>query len=82
MRSKHGSETSADVGLAARAAWQAGDSPLQMGPKLEASGKSSGNPFAFLGRFVLGTLAGGYYCVLPIYMWLKNLVWPRGLPGF
>jgi len=82
LLSKHGPETSADVGRAARAARQAGDSPLQMGPKLEASGKSSGNPFAFLGRFVLGTLAGGYYFVLPIYMWLKNLVWPRGLPGF
>jgi len=67
---------------AARAARQAGDSPLQLGPKLEASGKSSGNPLAFLGRFVLGTLAGGYFFLLPIYMWLKNLVWPRGLPGF
>ena len=56
---------------------QAGDSPLQMGPKLEASGKRRSNPLAFLGRFVLGTLAGSYYFLLPIYMWLKNLLWPK-----
>ena len=63
-------------------ALQAGESPLQLGPKLEASGKRSSNPLLFLGRFVLGTLAGSYYFLLPIYMWLKNLVWPKGLPGF
>lgn len=60
---------------------QAGDSPLQMGPKVESSG-STNNPFAFLFRLIIGTLAGSYYFLLPIYMWLKNLVWPRNAPGF
>ena len=40
------------------------------------------NPLAFLARLLLGTLAGSYYFLLPVYMWLKNLVWPRSMPGF
>lgn len=61
---------------------QAGESPLQLGPKVEASGDRSKNPFAFLFRLILGTLAGSYYFLLPIYMWLKNLIWPKNAPGF
>lgn len=56
---------------------QAGESPLQMGPKAEESLKSNGNTFSFLSRLILGTLAGSYYFILPVYMWLKNLVWPK-----
>lgn len=40
------------------------------------------NPLAFLLRLLLGTAAGFYYFVLPIYMYLKNLVWPKNAPGF
>jgi MPBQ/MSBQ methyltransferase len=36
------------------------------------------NPLAVAVRVVLGSLAGFYYFVLPVYMWLKNLVWPKG----
>lgn len=46
---------------------QAGDSPLQMGPKVETSGGPI-NPVSFLFRMLLGTLAGSYYFILPIYM--------------
>ena len=58
---------------------QAGESPLQMGPKQEVSGKIS-NPVSFLLRLLLGTTAGFYYFVLPVYMYLKNLVWPKSWP--
>ncbi|KAF5839556.1 S-adenosyl-L-methionine-dependent methyltransferase [Dunaliella salina] len=56
---------------------KAGDSPLQMGPKIEQSGSSSANPIYTLFRLILGSLAGFYYFLLPVYMWLKNLVWPK-----
>ena len=36
----------------------------------------------FLLRLILGTAAGSYYFLLPVYMWLKNLIWPKRLPGF
>ncbi len=42
---------------------QAGDSPLQMGPKAEDSSASNTNPISFLFNFTMGTLAGGYYFV-------------------
>jgi hypothetical protein len=40
---------------------QAGDSPLQLGPKAEERGKVAGNPLSFLLRLLLGTAAGFYY---------------------
>lgn len=46
----------------------------------ESSNKMNTNPISFLARLFLGTLAGFYYFVLPIYMWLKNLVWPKQGP--
>ncbi|KAF6255464.1 plant-type MPBQ/MSBQ methyltransferase [Scenedesmus sp. NREL 46B-D3] len=61
---------------------QAGDSPLQLGPKAEESGKVSGNPLSFLLRLLLGSTAGFYYFLVPIYMYLKHLVWPKNAKGF
>ena len=55
---------------------QAGESPLQLGPKAEVSGVVT-NPVTHFLRTVLGSLAGFYYFVLPVYMYLKNLVWPK-----
>lgn len=46
----------------------------------ESSIKMNTNLVSFLTRLLLGTLAGFYYFVLPIYMWLKNLVWPKQGP--
>ena len=60
---------------------QAGESPLQLPPKRE-DGPRSKNPLLFLLRFTLGTTAGFYYFILPWYMWLKNLIWPKNLGGF
>ena len=60
---------------------QDGESPLQMEPKREQL-ETRSNPLAFLARLLLGTLAGSYYFLLPVYMWLKNLVWPHSMPGF
>lgn len=46
----------------------AGPSPLKLGPKAEVSQKANTNPFSFLLRLLLGTAAGSYYFILPIYM--------------
>lgn len=51
-----------------------------MGPKAEESGRLSTNPLSFLLRLLLGTSAGFYYFVLPIYMYIKNLIWPKSWP--
>ena len=57
-----------------------GESPLGLGVKQEKSEALNTNPLAFLLRLVLGTTAGFYYFLLPVYMWLKNLVWPKTGP--
>lgn len=54
---------------------QAGESPLDLPPVQNSQNDS--NPLAFVARVVLGTTAGFYYFLLPIYMWIKNLIWPR-----
>ena len=65
-----------------------GPSPLapKLGPKEEVSGapapKGVGAKLALVARVILGSAAGFYYFVLPVYFWLKNLIWPRWLPGF
>lgn len=56
------------------------DSPLQLGPKAEVSAAPNTNPLSFLLRVLLGSVGGFWYFMLPIYMWLKNLVWPRSGP--
>jgi MPBQ/MSBQ methyltransferase len=59
---------------------KAGDTPLALGPPAEVSSQMNTSPLAFLLRVILGSTAGFYYFVLPIYMWVKNLVWPRSGP--
>ncbi|GLI67638.1 hypothetical protein VaNZ11_011886 [Volvox africanus] len=59
---------------------KAGESPLVMGSKAEVSDKMNSNPLSFLLRLILGTAAGFYYFCVPIYMYLKNLVWPKNWP--
>jgi MPBQ/MSBQ methyltransferase len=59
---------------------KAGPSPLDLGAKAEKSEKMNTNPVAFLARLLLGTTAGFYYFVLPVYMWFKNLIWPKSGP--
>lgn len=62
---------------------KAGDSPLILPPKpQETSGKSRSNPLLFVLRLLLGSTAGFYYFVLPVYMWIKDKIWPQSLPGF
>lgn len=61
---------------------QAGDSPLVIGPKEETSGKLNSNPLSFLLRLILGSLAGFYFVVVPVYMWIKDKLWPKNLGGF
>eukprot|EP00803_Ostreobium_quekettii_P003045 evm.model.scf_723.2 EVM.evm.TU.scf_723.2 scf_723:8387-14026(+) len=56
---------------------KAGVSPLNLGPVQEISKASNTNSFSFLFRLILGSTAGFYYFILPIYMWLKNKVWPK-----
>ncbi|CAD5193892.1 unnamed protein product [Musa acuminata subsp. malaccensis] len=58
---------------------ESGDSPLQLGPKVEDV-KKPVNPFAFLLRFILGTVAATYYVLVPIYMWIKDQIVPKGQP--
>uniref|UniRef100_A0A804IXC2 MPBQ/MBSQ family SAM-binding methyltransferase profile domain-containing protein n=2 Tax=Musa acuminata subsp. malaccensis TaxID=214687 RepID=A0A804IXC2_MUSAM len=54
---------------------ESGDSPLQLGPKAEDV-KKPVNPFSFLIRFILGTIAATYY----VYMWIKDQIVPKGQP--
>jgi MPBQ/MSBQ methyltransferase len=58
---------------------ESGDSPLQMGPKAEDV-KGPWNPISFAYRFIIGVLAASYFVLVPIYMWLKDLVTPKGQP--
>jgi MPBQ/MSBQ methyltransferase len=50
-----------------------------MGPKAEDV-KGPWNPISFAYRFVIGVLAASYFVLVPIYMWLKDLVVPKGQP--
>lgn len=59
---------------------QAGDSPLQLGPKAEESGKVKGNPLSFLLRLLLGTAAGFYYFLVSVDGWV-GCVWQGGWQG-
>ncbi|KAH9764755.1 2-methyl-6-phytyl-1,4-hydroquinone methyltransferase [Citrus sinensis] len=56
-----------------------GDSPLQLGPKAEDVQKPV-NPFVFALRFILGAIAATYFVLVPIYMWLKDQIVPKGQP--
>ncbi|KAF7145886.1 hypothetical protein RHSIM_Rhsim04G0196000 [Rhododendron simsii] len=56
-----------------------GDSPLQLGPKAEDVEKPV-NPFMFFLRFILGAIAATYFIIVPIYMWLKDRIVPKGMP--
>ncbi|CAN1766260.1 2-methyl-6-phytyl-1,4-hydroquinone methyltransferase, chloroplastic [Linum perenne] len=56
-----------------------GDSPLELGPKAEDVSKPV-KPFVFLTRLILGAMAATYYVLVPIYMWIKNLIVPEGMP--
>ncbi|CAI9118354.1 OLC1v1019913C1 [Oldenlandia corymbosa var. corymbosa] len=58
---------------------KSGDSPLQLGPKQEDV-KKPVNPFVFLMRFILGAMAATYYVLVPIYMWIKDQIVPKGMP--
>ncbi|KAL2463753.1 2-methyl-6-phytyl-1 [Forsythia ovata] len=55
-----------------------GDSPLQLGPKAEDV-KKPVNPLVFLARFLLGAIAATYFVLIPIYMWLKDQIVPKGV---
>ena len=51
----------------------------QLGPKAEDV-RAKVNPFVFLYRFLLGVIASAYYILVPIYMWLKDQIVPKGQP--
>ena len=63
---------------------KSGPSPVVLGPKKEVSPATAKGKGGLVGalstaaRVVLGSTAGFYYFVLPVYMFLKNLVWPKG----
>jgi len=54
-----------------------GESPLKLGPKVEAKEKPRSSPLSFVLRVILGSAAGFYYTIVPIYMWIKNLLLPK-----
>jgi MPBQ/MSBQ methyltransferase len=39
--------------------------------------KPRSNPLSFVMRLILGSAAGFYYTIVPIYMWIKNLLLPK-----
>ena len=52
---------------------------MQLSPKEEDVSKPV-NPFVFFLRFILGAMAATYYVLVPIYMWLKDQIVPKGQP--
>lgn len=50
---------------------------LHLGPKTEDVSEPV-NPLVFLARLILGALAGAYYVLVPVYMWLKDQIVPKG----
>lgn len=58
---------------------ESGDSPLKLGPKTEDL-KTTVNPLVFFYRFILGVVASVYYVLVPIYMWIKDQIVPKGQP--
>lgn len=58
---------------------ESGESPLKLGPKAEDV-KGPWNPFSFVYRFLVGVIASLYYVLVPIYMWLKDQIVPKGQP--
>lgn len=52
---------------------------IQLGPKAEDV-KKPVNPLVFLFRLILGAIAATYYVLVPIYMWLKDQIVPKGQP--
>ena len=52
---------------------------LQLGPKAEDV-EEQVNLLAFLFRFAIGTICASYYVLVPIYMWIKDQVVPKGQP--
>lgn len=52
---------------------------MQLGPKAEDVTKP-GNPLVFFMRFLLGAMAATYFVIIPIYMWLKDQIVPKGQP--
>ncbi|KVI03896.1 Methyltransferase type 11 [Cynara cardunculus var. scolymus] len=52
-----------------------GDSPLEAEDVEKAV-----NPFVFFLRFLLGATAGVYYVLVPVYMWVKDQIVPKGEP--
>ncbi|OIV90715.1 hypothetical protein TanjilG_15101 [Lupinus angustifolius] len=56
-----------------------GDSPLKLGPKVEDV-KKPVNPLLLLSRVNLGAIAATYYILVPIYMWIKDQIIPKGIP--
>ena len=57
---------------------QLGKSPLELGPKAEESNKKLSqdrtNLAMFILRLVLGSMAGFYFFLVPIYMWIKDKI--------
>jgi MPBQ/MSBQ methyltransferase len=52
---------------------------MQLGPKAEDVSKPV-NPITFLFRFLMGTICAAYYVLVPIYMWIKDQIVPKGMP--
>lgn len=51
----------------------------QLGPKAEDVSKPV-NPITFFFRFLMGTICAAYYVLVPIYMWIKDQIVPKGMP--
>ncbi|GLT99504.1 hypothetical protein SLE2022_169410 [Rubroshorea leprosula] len=56
-----------------------GDSPLKLGAKAEDI-KKPVNPLMFLLCLSVGSIAAAYFVLVPIYMWIKDQIVPKGQP--
>ncbi|KAM0880070.1 hypothetical protein ACQ4PT_033817 [Festuca glaucescens] len=50
---------------------------LSLGPKTEDVSKPV-NPITFFFRFLMGAIFAVYYGLVPIYMWIKDQIVPKG----
>uniref|UniRef100_A0A1D1XNZ9 Inner envelope membrane protein, chloroplastic n=1 Tax=Anthurium amnicola TaxID=1678845 RepID=A0A1D1XNZ9_9ARAE len=56
-----------------------GESPLKLGKKVEDINEPM-KPFSFLVRYIIGLIAAAYYVLVAFYMWVKDKIFPEGVP--
>lgn len=51
---------------------------VQLGPKSNAIHSSEGT-LSFLARLIPGSFAAAYFVLISNYMWIKDMIYPKGM---